>query len=310
MLDAMNMSGGAQANYFPNSGPGNKTLVAGDSTHGYFGTVTTTEMFTVNDIENFITTLPGTAYAPTDLMWHKFVLDEKFIFVPNRAIRNTTWNSVYNASMVYGLDGNGPFPPAAGGVNQLTQVSKMLNGKTYGFKVRTVKGALTDSANTLSASDGAEFNRLLLSLTNGKFGTLTIASLDLNVYELTQTTYAASTGNCWVRFNTSYAQVNKTGAYNWRPVLELISDGTTLVAAMNVFGRNTYLGELSKGAFLGTAAELAAPTQVNPQQPTIASYPDSGIGTGYYPTLVSASTVVTQSNNWSLARGTATHVTE
>jgi hypothetical protein len=310
MLESMNMSGGAQANYFPNSGPGNKTLAAGDATHGYFGTVTTTDMFTASEVDSFLVGLTGTAYGPSDLVWHKFVLDGKFLFVPNRAFRSTTWNNIYNASLMYGVDGNGAYPPAAGGVNQLYQVSKKVGGRTFGFKVRTVKGGLTDPLSALSTADASEYNRLLMSLTTGKFGTMTIAQLDLNVYEETQTTYSANTNNNWVRFNTASAQTNKTAAYNWRPVLELTSTGESLVAAMNVAMRNTVLGEQAKSGYLGDLDVISAATQIVPTQPPVNSYPDTGVGSGLYATLVSASTVVSQSNNWSAARGTATYVTE
>ena len=310
MLESMNMSGGAQANYFPNSGPGAKSLVAGDETHGYFGVVTTADMFTATDVENFLVGLPGTAYAPTDLVWHKFVLDGKFLFVPNRAFRSTTWNNIYNASLMYGVDGNGAYPPTTGGVNQLFQVSKKLAGRTFGFKVRTVKGALTDPISSISNNDASEYNRLLRSLTTGKFGTMTVAQLDLNVYEETQTTYSANTNNAWVRFNTSSAQTNKTAAYNWRPVLELINTGESLVAAMNVFMRNTVLDERGKSDYVGDPNVLVPITQLTLTQPNVADYPPVA-GAGFTAiNLASASMVVAQSNNWSVARGTATYVTE
>lgn len=308
MLESMNMSGGAQANFFPNSGPGSKTLVAGDKTHGYFGVVTTAEMFTAAEVENFLSPLSGTTYAPTDLVWHKFVLDNNILFVPNRAFRSTTWNNIYNAGLMYGVDGNGAYPPATGGVNQLFQVSKRSAGRTFGFKVRTVKGGLTDPLSALSNSDASEYNRLLMTLTTGKFGTMTTAQLDLNVYEETQTTYSANTNNAWVRFTTSSAQTNKTSPYNWRPVLELTNTGESLVPAMNAFIANTYLGEQSAASYLGSATDLSPVAQLVMTQPKVADYPEAATVSGTFPTLVSASTVVTQSNNWSFARGTATYV--
>lgn len=310
MLDAMNMAGGAKSNFFPNSGPGSKTLIAGDAAHGYFGTVSTTDLFTAAEIEDFIYPLAGTVIAPTDFTWHKFVLDNKILFTPNRVIRNTSWATLYNAGLIYGIDGVGPYPLTTGGVNQLVLANKRSNGITYGFKIRTVEGGITDPLTALSNIDNTEYLRLLRSLTTGMFGTMAIALLDLNSYEETTTTYGANTNNNWVRLTTAAAQTNKTAAYNWRPVLELLPPSDLLFPAGSIRGRNSYLGEAIVATSITVATDLTPIAQLVMVQPAVTDYPQINRVSPIFPELVSAATVIAQSNLWAEARPSATFVPE
>lgn len=88
--------------YFPESGPGPKTLLRGDWTFGYFGEVNVTDILSQNQIKaalseknvnpNFLNTLFD--------KYHKFIVNNKVLFIPNNYLTyagQTTTLAMYAA---------------------------------------------------------------------------------------------------------------------------------------------------------------------------------------------------------------------
>jgi len=127
--------------------PGSAKLIAGDGEEGFFGEVSASELITGDALASECGISQGTSQHST-AGWLKFALDGKILFVAKKPIRHTiSWDTINTADCVYG--------------NKTIQIG----GLTY--KVRLMKGALTDPA-LYNASDkgaiGSEWNRLMLPI--------------------------------------------------------------------------------------------------------------------------------------------------
>lgn len=145
------MLAGNNVTIIPESGPGNKKLVAGNRTDGWFGLIPPEEMpstATIATLSGLSITLPQAATVP--LNWLKAVLDGKFVFYPTTPFNNLTLTAIYNAGVVYGTDDNGlNVPTGSSPTNQfkvLTFTDK--GGKTWCFKLRLIN---TANPNNLTA---------------------------------------------------------------------------------------------------------------------------------------------------------------
>jgi hypothetical protein len=111
MLEALLMGVKTGQQYFPNSGPGNKTLKAGDVNIGYFGAVTSAELFNGWEVSTAVSLTAGSAFNDTNTTWLKFVYNGKFLFIAKEPVRRQlAWDDIYKAGAVYGVKGNGPYP--------------------------------------------------------------------------------------------------------------------------------------------------------------------------------------------------------
>lgn len=74
--------------YFPESGPGPSTLLRGDWTFGYFGEVNVTDVLTQGQIKAALgaVNLNPTFLATLFDKYHKFVVNNKILFVPNNYV--------------------------------------------------------------------------------------------------------------------------------------------------------------------------------------------------------------------------------
>ncbi|AFQ96618.1 putative virion structural protein [Erwinia phage phiEaH2] len=116
-------------------GPGSNLLRHGDENYGYYGAVSAADFVNSTTLYNAAKNtsgLPTTVIYPT---WHKFARKGKVVFVPNQWFGDVTWQSLYDAGLVYGTDDVGGANPA-GTVNQLTTFD--FNGET--FLIRLMKG--------------------------------------------------------------------------------------------------------------------------------------------------------------------------
>jgi hypothetical protein len=108
-------------------GPGPQILKYGDLNLGYFGTVTSTEFLSRQSLWGRFT-LPAPAYlfGGDTLLWHKFVRNNKIIYIPETALAGAvTWPMLYAEGLVFGYDGVGKGNPAylpATKVNQLATI--------------------------------------------------------------------------------------------------------------------------------------------------------------------------------------------
>ena len=129
----------------PDSGPGPTEMVQydPDTKAGYYGQVPFVDLFTIEEIEAIaLTPLPGAATNRTSAnYWFKTYLNGKVIFLPKFTVRTgTTWESIYKAGFVYGVDGPGKSPPASGAVNQMRVLTKTAqDGTVLKFKVRMIQ---------------------------------------------------------------------------------------------------------------------------------------------------------------------------
>lgn len=103
-----------------NTGPGPQDILYGDWDCGYFGTLDPYTFLSTQDIT------PGWyqgAILEKYPVWHKLAYRGKVIYSPQGPVRyNVEWNELYDAGMVYGMDGPGPGLTTQSPVDQNFQV--------------------------------------------------------------------------------------------------------------------------------------------------------------------------------------------
>lgn len=143
MLEALASSGSKTQVDFPDSGPGSKRLQYGTDKLGYFASVPPSQFFTPNELRKQLNFQLGTDNNNDALNWVKAYYNKKVIFFPQFPFAaGLTWNQLYAAGLVYGVDGPGNYPAASGQVNQL----KLVNIGSDVFKVRLFR-AFTEATN-------------------------------------------------------------------------------------------------------------------------------------------------------------------
>jgi len=230
-----------QYGYFPDTGPGPSKLLRGNWNEGYFGTVSQTELFAAQELCTALAFSPTYVNNGSGWVWYKFIIDGKILFIPDFPVGSTSWYNLYNAGLVYGVDGTGDVPSgfSTSLKNQKKQVTK--NNRTYW--VRLPKGSAaptTELLTDLTAADGrwanGEWNRTLGRMGCNSFTLCTRSRLGNKVPVTTSTSAACSialtqhfrTLNSAVIsfFNAASdvpTQLAWTGdGYYWRPVLELV----------------------------------------------------------------------------------------
>lgn len=218
------------------SGPGNKILVAGTSTLGYFGEVAASEFITGLDLINHIglttgTNRPNVSTTP----WLKFVYNGKFLFMPKDSLKTgISWNQIYAAGAVYGTDDFGLIP-ANTKVNQYKPITFVEGDKTWRLVPRLIKATPTNPG-TVVVGESSEWNDLISRLVNGTFQSWSMATLGLpttSATAITMTTVLNYNSSCITRgrgtttnwSGLSSADKNYAGTeICWKPVLELIPD--------------------------------------------------------------------------------------
>lgn len=109
--------------FFLNMGPGPRELKRGTWQRGWFGKVSNEEMFTAADVRGLVSKLSMFSWNPD--YWDKFIYNGKILFIPNKSMGYATLTALYQAGIVYGVDGNGMYVPSgAGATNQLTKIRK------------------------------------------------------------------------------------------------------------------------------------------------------------------------------------------
>lgn len=115
---------------YPNSGPGNKWLLAGTPALGYFGVIPDSEVITYLAYKNNLS--PSLSIVMrTGGDWFKFFYKGKVIYIGCKGIGDSiSWQAVYKAGGVYGINSNGPYPSGTGR-NQYKPITVMENGKNW-----------------------------------------------------------------------------------------------------------------------------------------------------------------------------------
>lgn len=248
------VGGGVKANnYFPDSGPGTKTLQYGDENLGYFGTLTFDEFMSHGDLRKQLNFFTGVAQnGAVSNQWVKAIYNKKVIFFPRIYIGGAyTWNAMYDAGLVYGVDGPGNFQGPNGPVNQ----QRIVSAKGSNFRVRLFNGDKTDPTSLSSTFNwGAgstqpgidinlsEFGTMLNSLKvspplawpGPKWGVLAGDSFFNGVNGLLKQTLANNNNNfMYASASVGVAATAKaSGSYSWIPVLELIPANEVILYPM------------------------------------------------------------------------------
>lgn len=219
--------------YYPDTGPGPQTLLRGNWKDGYFGTLTSAELFSSAELVAALgTSAQYISSSNSSPNWDKFILDGKILFFPQQYLGTATWNNLYNGGLVYGTDDFGAPPPTTSTANlKVNQLTKVTKGD-YTFIVRLPKADKAPTSQLVSFTNvkgdgeyfslGARmhftaFNRCILS----RRGRRSWSSLQ---WCATQH-FASNTGI--ILFNDNNSPENPTaasttGAAYWRPVLELM----------------------------------------------------------------------------------------
>jgi hypothetical protein len=235
---------------FSKTGPGNNTVLRGDWNAGYMGFIPAAQMFTISGLRAAVGS-PSIGGAPADgtmTGWYKFVFKGKILFFPNApftAQGGATWSQIYNAGLVYGVDGPGaaPFNLTAVGaqpaINTLVNQKKVVTVGSDSFLVRIPKNSTLPTDQNVpdrTTFKGSEWCELMCSMTTA------ILAADVPLlqpfkwgdasgvpYPLMATQHFSGTSNMSVS-NSNWSDVfgraitgSAAGAWiSWVPVLELI----------------------------------------------------------------------------------------
>lgn len=248
---------GSKSVYIANSGPGPKTLVAGDATLGYFGEVTDLQLFSPSQVAGQAGLYLGTdnpiaVAAANGNMWLKFIWNGVVTFVAKMPFRsNISWADLYAAGLVYGTRDGGKYPLATP-KHQYIQMPKYEGQKLWVLKPRLITGYPADptAGGTLLTGEWNQLFGRAVNDTNGgvgapKFANLLYAAVGLSPSAgpdtLVQETLSTNVNSCFVRGDGAGSQIiassrtvlktdklsGAVNAHGWRPVLELIPDEAT-----------------------------------------------------------------------------------
>lgn len=226
------------AKEYPNSGPGQKWLQAGDEQLGYFGEVAASDMITNANLKTHLGLANGSTRA--DQGYLKFFYKGKVVFVgKNTFATSLTWNQLYAAGGVYGTKDNGKYP-ASTPVNQYKPLTWGNGGKSFKLIPRAMTCAPEPFENSQDPLVGNEYSDLLGRLFvntmpgSGQWGRYTAAQLNMNVVHMgpetrgSNTNYASVRGYSGGSVYTSLLSLTKADAsgysQHFRMVLEVEGD--------------------------------------------------------------------------------------
>jgi hypothetical protein len=251
MIELLTSGGVKESSYFPDSGPGTKTLQYGNEDFGYFGVLSVDEFMQFGELRRQLNFYDGNQTNLTNNEWVKAIFNKKVLFFPRKYISaNISWNTLYNAGLVHGVDGPGPFQSPNGPTNQ----QRIVNAKASNFRVRLFAADITDpSPQTATHTWGSTGSQAAINMNNSEFGTilnglissapaawtgvkwkvLSADSFFNGVNGSTQMTQAANNLNMQAASASStLVIIGKALACAWIPVLELIPANEIIVQAV------------------------------------------------------------------------------
>lgn len=234
---------GAKA-YYPDSGPGSKGLLFGDTDEGYFGEVSSAELMSGSELIRLIwNNVNNPSVSVDDVVWGKFFWRGSVIYFAWRGIANTYWKVLYDKGAATGERGSGDIPASWTPVNQDLLVTKRISGVPFSFRVRLPKIAEKYIQPGLSVPEAtSEIIRLTRrcasqawngtgewydDTTNHGLGLMLAANRRVAIAEESYTTY--HTGQSVSTFPTN-------GLYTWYPVLEYVDPTKEVVPLGEVVG--------------------------------------------------------------------------
>ena len=182
-----------------------------DTDTGFYGEVATANLVTGANLDGDAGLSSGTAYNST-APWLKFYVGPNadcnrnngvayVLFVASKPYRyNLSWNNIYDAGCVYGVDGNGPYNSGSN-TNQLTEVTY----NEYDFKVRLLTGADDEPFVDENDNDGdnSEWNDLIYRV---------------HTTVVSDASHGSQVGDNWATYSDSDLLVHYdygNGSYSW-----------------------------------------------------------------------------------------------
>ena len=283
MFEMLLYSGYSGKPFFPDSGPGSKYLKAGNADIGWFGLVTSAELFQGWEVSSALNLTAGSAFNENNTTWMKFVYYGKYLFVAQQPLRrNLSWNDVYSAGGIYGVRGPGTYPMPGNSVDQMRIMIKPEAGVEIPWKlaVRSMSGAAEPfnpaDTNALRLATGNEHNDLIYRLIINGTGlpamgtweawTGSVISPSTATATILKETSSTNTLNAEVRTATGTTLVGAKNAPQatdaaWRPVLELLKGDTYVFSPYAVY--HEYLGNQGPASITSQFIDVVyAPTQV------------------------------------------------
>lgn len=127
--------------------PGGSTLLKGTMEEGYFGSVSSGDLISGDELAKRAGVIQGTSQH-SNTPWHKFAWKGKTLFIAQKTIRHSiSWDHLNSKNVVYG--------------------NKTIEIDGVKYKVRLIRGALTDPSkysNSDRGAKGSEWNRLICPL--------------------------------------------------------------------------------------------------------------------------------------------------
>lgn len=138
MIEAMLLTASGVAKDYSNTGPGSKTLIAGNEDAGFFGEVSSAELIGYAALKTHLGFSAGSVVA--DAGWLKFIHKGVIKFISKKGCYNgLTWNALYAAGGIYGTNDDGLYPATtpknqhhpftvSDGTKVCTLVPKLISG--------------------------------------------------------------------------------------------------------------------------------------------------------------------------------------
>jgi hypothetical protein len=213
----------------PNTGPGPTSFVRGDWLLGYFGDLTTAELFTATQLQSLVGLNAATGLD--SFTWSKFAYKGKVLYFPSQHLHNSVgWNLLYSKGLVFGTTDTGPTGHSNTPVNQQIKVTKGSDE----FIVRLPRTNLTPgyvqgTIDTASewyqcvVAQWSAYNSGLLAL-NQLAPTWTGSPAPMAEFVAGVTTLGCAyvTGSPVPNTATPGTCARSSSSYLWRPVLEYV----------------------------------------------------------------------------------------
>lgn len=256
--------------YHPNSGPGNKFLLAGNTTAGFFGWVTATEFLSYADYMRI--SCNGVCNLSDYGIWGKYYLNGRVVFIPKYPVSAVTWDSLYLAGLA--LDSTGQ-PPVDGltPTNQLKILvyngndehcflqSVLPSSDDENLAVQHVNGALPEDAWVFNGAMG-QFDRW--------------AILSRNLYETNKTYFLSMMwGNPKAPSSASLYQRSEKS--NYFPVIRVVDPNDVLVPLAGFDGEAIFGMPLPRMPYEAVISATLKPIELLPFAPTTVPTP-MGLG--------------------------------
>lgn len=272
MIELLTTNLGGDKKLYPNSGPGPITLQFGDEDLGYFGTLTSEEMFTTPELATHLGIARGSSYVnnPT---WVKCFVNGRILFTPTqRLMAGVSWDDIYKAGALYGDNTDGKYP-----TNPPVKQDTVITKGVYAFKVRVWGKDSTEPTPYASSSypptTAFEFLRFITKFFDGTHssfnGSWRLFSLAGQTTAILQSvTGAPATQHVTFYYASTAAQgmlllyTKENAATAWWPVLEPVDFSSQLLPIKAVNSNPLDNDALSRVAITSLVTEQVEPGEL------------------------------------------------